>query len=164
MICCWGITPKASKRRSVLQGVTGSAGRLWKHSNALPIIRRRLTPRGDVKRFFTLAPGQKPVGDGWSSYYHCCAKRVRSSGSGLAPSRWKFGGVRSVTYRARVVLLRPLYGPICASAKVVESKQTCFAGSSILAGCAAIVFDHLGFDLTLPRENTSDRAAGYQGY
>jgi len=153
-----GDTPKASKRRKRLQGVT-AAGRLWKHSTLADI--EGVVTREEIGQMFAFALVRNPW-DRMVSYYHW----LRDQGFdhpavGLAKSL-EFGAfVQSPTVQ-RSLAASP-YGSYLRDGAGADQSNL-FIRIEHFSRDAQPLFDHLGFDLTLPRENASDRAAGYQGY
>jgi len=112
---------------------------------------------------FTFAAGQKPW-DRMVSYYHWLREtKVRSSGSGAGQSlEVRPAFVQSPTVQ-RVVFAASLYGSYLRERCGVRSSNLFVRTRAFLADGASQFSINRGFDLTLPGENTSDRAAGYKG-
>ncbi len=153
-----GDTPKATKRRRRLKDVQTS-GRLWKHSGLSDI--EGLVTEDEIKEFFTFTLVRNPW-DRMVSYYHwarvqdfdhpavSCAKAHDFQGF-VADA----GVQRSVKANSYGRYMTTLSGDeVCTQFIRLE----CFSED------AQPLFDHLGFDLELPRVNRSNRSADYRVY
>lgn len=153
-----GDTPKAVKRRRRLAGATAN-GRLWKHSTMSDI--EGLVPDDVLDGLFAFTLVRNPW-DRAVSYYH-----------------W----LRQQSFDHPVVGLAKQreFEPFILHPDVLNSFRASSAGSYMRRSsgrvhCAVFIrieqfatdasplFDHLGFSLTLPHENRSDRNESYQGY
>lgn len=149
-----GDTPKAVKRRARLRGAQ-TAGRLWKHSTLRDV--RGLIPDGVLDGLRPVMLVRNPW-DRMVSYYHWL--RVQDFDNS-AVARAKALGFKDF-------VLDPLIG---------ESFRRNPYASYVEGGAAPIFIrlehldpdlspftDLLGFDLSLPRANASDRAHDWRGY
>ncbi|MDF1728825.1 MAG: sulfotransferase family 2 domain-containing protein [Sulfitobacter sp.] len=153
-----GDTPKAQRRRRRLQGVK-AAGRLWKHSTLADI--EGLVSRDEIASMFTFCLVRNPW-DRMVSYYHW-----------LRQQSFDHPAVRLATARDFAGFLADPATQAAQSAWPAARYMTDGAGVERcnayirlerFAEDAAPLFAHLGFDLSLPRENRSDRAADYRPY
>ena len=153
-----GDTPKAVKRRKRLSGAA-SAGRLWKHATLADI--EGVVTRQEIARMFAFALVRNPW-DRMVSYYHWLrAQGFDHPAVGLAKSLAFDAFVQTPTVRGS--LLASPYGSYLRDG-AGEDQSNLFIRIEHFAQDAQPLFDHLGFDLTLPHANASDRAAGYGDY
>ncbi|MFT4151261.1 MAG: sulfotransferase family 2 domain-containing protein [Paracoccaceae bacterium] len=153
-----GDTPKARARRGRIKGVK-SAGRLWKHSTLADIA--GLVTDDEIAGFFTLALVRNPW-DRAVSYYHWLrAQGFAHPAVGLAKAH-DFSGFLNHPQTRTAFRLWP-YAAYMRDRTGVE-RASCFARLEHLADDLAPFQTHLGFRLTLPRVNESDRARDWRGY
>ena len=153
-----GDTPKAQKRRKRLAGAA-SAGRLWKHSTLADID--GLVPPAQIASAFTFTLVRNPW-DRMVSYYHWLrAQGFDHPAVGLAKSLAFDAFVQTPTVQGS--LRASPYGSYLRDG-AGEDQSNLFIRIEHFAQDAQPLFDHLGFDLTLPHANASDRAAGYGDY
>ncbi|MGR3621748.1 sulfotransferase family 2 domain-containing protein [Pseudophaeobacter sp.] len=153
-----GDTPKAKKRRRRLQDVQ-TAGRLWKHSTLSDIA--GLIPEEELRDLFTFTLVRNPW-DRAVSYYHWL--REQSFGHSAV------GMAKALDFREFTLsplILRSLEHSQAPSymrhADGTEQCQT-YIRIEHFQRDAVPLFQHLGFDLTLPVENRSDRLRDWRGY
>ncbi len=153
-----GDTPKARARKGRLQGVV-SAGRLWKHSTLADIA--GLVTEAEVAGFFTVALVRNPW-DRMVSYYHWLrVQGFAHPAVGLAKSH-DFSGFLNHPHTLTALRLWP-YAAYMRDKAGVE-RASCLIRLEHLAADIAPFEAHLGFRLTVPRVNASDRAHDWRGY
>lgn len=153
-----GDTPKAVKRRKRLAGPRRRDG----FGNTRPSpISKAWSP---AKRL----PGCSPLrwcvtrGTGWSAITSWLrAQGFDHPAVGLAKSLAFDAFVQTPTVQGS--LLASPYGSYLRDG-AGEDQSNLFIRIEHFAQDAQPLFDHLGFDLTLPHANASDRAAGYRDY
>lgn len=153
-----GDTPKASRRRNRIKPDM-ARGRLWKHSTLADID--GLVPDAVLDGLFAFTLVRNPW-DRAVSYYHWLR------GQGFDHPAVKLA--QSVDFNA--FALHPQtrdtfqQSPAASYMRRANGTQQCNAYIRIeqFAADAAPLVAHLGFDLTLPVVNTSDRAADYRGF
>ncbi|EBA14955.1 hypothetical protein RSK20926_17202 [Roseobacter sp. SK209-2-6] len=153
-----GDTPKAKKRRRRLEGVK-TAGRLWKHSTLSDIA--GLIPEEELRGLFTFTLVRNPW-DRAVSYY-----------SWLKDQKFDHPAVAlSKALSFREFLLTP---EVLASFRQglapnylrhADGSEQCQAFIRIeqFQSDASLLFEHLGFELVLPRINSSKRLADWRPY
>lgn len=153
-----GDTPKARARRGRIKGVK-SAGRLWKHSTLADIA--GLVPDDEVAGFFTVALVRNPW-DRAVSYYHWLrAQGFAHPAVGLAKSH-DFSGFLNHGQTRTSLALWP-YAAYMRDRTGVE-RASSYIRLEHLADDLGPFQTHLGFRLTIPRANESDRLRDWRGY
>lgn len=151
-----GDTPKALKRRRRLKGVE-TGGRLWKHSTLADID--GLVPSLDALFAFTLV---RNPWDRMVSYYHWLrTQQFAHPVVGLAAELQFDAFVQSAMVRASM-----RGNPARHYMTDVAGVERCDAYIRIeaLQEDATPLWAHLGFELDLPRVNTSERDPDYRNY
>ena len=153
-----GDTPKARARRARLNGVK-SQGRLWKHSTLSDIA--GLATDSEITSFFTVTIVRNPW-DRAVSYYHWLHhQNFAHPAVGLAKSLNFSGFLNHPQTRTALTLwpyqayMRDRFGVECANL---------YARLEHLESDLVPFEAHLGFHLTIPRANTSDRARDWRGF
>jgi len=153
-----GDTPKASKRRRRLQGVK-TAGRLWKHSTLADLT--GLIPEQEMRDLFTFTLVRNPW-DRAVSYYHWLREQGFDHPAVLLSKRLEFKDfiLHPVILRSFETHSAPSY------MRRADGREQCqlYIRLERFSTDAAPLFDHLGFTLELPRENTSERHRDWRGY
>lgn len=153
-----GDTPKALNRRRRLRNAP-SRGRLWKHSTLADIDGLPQADRLEEMFCFTLVrnPWDRAV-----SYYHWLRDQCFDHASVKLAQRVDFAAfLRDVSTQAA---LRDW--PARRYMQDASGRERCDAYIRLEHFDADVVplERHLGFDITLPAVNRSDRASGYRGY
>ena len=153
-----GDTPKARKRRRRLAGVQ-SAGRLWKHSTLADID--GVVSAAEMAEMFCFTLVRNPW-DRMVSYYHW-----------LREQRFDHPSVRLAQERDFAGFLADA-GTQAAQREWPAARYLTDAGGvergalyirlEHFAQDAEPLFEHLGFEFELPRENASAREREYRGY
>ncbi|MFV1491877.1 sulfotransferase family 2 domain-containing protein [Phaeobacter sp. JH18-32] len=151
-----GDTPKASKRRRRLRDAK-TLGRLWKHSTLADID--GLVPEAQLRGLFAFTLVRNPF-DRVLSLYHWLREQSFDHPSvalakGLAFPDFASDPRMLAAFRAhpaRSYMRRADGGEQC----------DCYIRLEHFACDAAPLFDHLGFELQLPRANVSERPRGWQ--
>lgn len=149
-----GDTPKALKRRRRLKGVQ-TAGRLWKHATLADLD--GLLRADEIADLFTFTLVRNP----WErvlSYYHWLRGQSFDHPAVHLAKALPFDGfLRDPGTQAS---LRDW--PAGRYMRAADGQEHCrlYIRLEHFARDAQPLFDHLGFDLTLPHENASDRQAG----
>ncbi len=153
-----GDTPKARARKGRLTGVK-TMGRLWKHSTLADIT--GLVTDAEMAEFFVLTLVRNPW-DRMVSYY--CWLRAQSFAHpavGLAKAL-DFSGFLNHPHLQASLRLWP-YGAYLRDGRGVE-RAGLFVRLEHFAQDVAPFEAHLGFGVTLPRVNSSDRGMDWRPY
>ena len=153
-----GDTPKALKRRKRLREVP-SAGRLWKHSTLADI--EGLLTRDEIAGMFAFALVRNPW-DRIVSYYHWLRGQSFDHPAVALAKKTGFAGFLKTPFLQNSLKQSP-YGSYLRDG-AGQDQSNLFIRLEHFAQDAAPLFDHLGFELSLPRENVSDRADDYQSF
>ena len=153
-----GDTPKALKRRRRMKDVQ-SRGRLWKHST-LSDIEGLLSPEQIAQMFvFTLV---RNPWDRMVSYYHWLREQSFDHDAVRKAKALDFSGFLNDPEIGQSFLANPYGQYVTNSAGVTQ--RALFIRLEHFEEDAAPLWQHLGFQLQLPRENTSERARDYRSY
>ena len=153
-----GDTPKARARKSRLNGIK-SHGRLWKHSTLSDIS--GLATDEEIASFFTVTLVRNPW-DRAVSYYHWLrSQNFAHPAIGLAKSL-NFSGFLNHPQTRTALTLWP-YTAYLRDRLGLE-RASLYARLEYLATDLAPFEAHLGFRLTIPQANTSDRARDWRPY
>jgi sulfotransferase famil protein len=146
-----GDTPKAKKRRQRLQGVS-TRGRLWKHSTLADID--GLVSQKVLAELFAFTIVRNPW-DRVVSYYHWLLDQTFDHPAVQLAHTLDFGSF--VTHPMIGSSLRS--GTAASYMRRADGVEQCqlYIRLENFAQDAQPLFDHLGFDLSLPRANTSER-------
>lgn len=151
-----GDTPKASKRRQRLQGAQ-ARGRLWKHSTLADL--EGLVPQSRMERLFAFTLVRNPW-DRVLSLYHWLRKQSFDHPSIPLAKALTFN-----EFASHPRILASLHAsPAGSYMQTSQGQERCdlFIRLEQFSRDAQPLFDHLGFDLTLPRANQSGRPAEWQ--
>lgn len=153
-----GDTPKALKRRRRQAGLS-AAGRLWKHSSLAEID--GLVSRQQIQSYFTFAMVRNPW-DRMVSYYHWL-RRQRFDHPALVLAH-SLGFSEFLNHAETSAGMRDW--PSQAYMRNTDGQVSCdaFLRLEHFEQDAVPLFAHLGFSLTLGRENTSQRLPDYRSY
>lgn len=153
-----GDTPKAKKRRGRLQGLT-PRGRLWKHSTLADID--GVLGAGDLDRMFLFTMVRNPW-DRAVSYYHWLKSQIFDH-----PAITRAQALSFADFLRDPVIVDSLRdwpaGRYMLDATGVE-RAALFIRLEHFTEDSAPLWDHLGFRLSLPHENRSERATDYRAY
>lgn len=153
-----GDTPKARARRGRV-GKVRAAGRLWKHSTLSDIA--GLVSDDEVAAFFTLTLVRNPWDRAVSYYYWLRSQSFAHPAVGLAKLH-DFSGFLSHPQTQAAFRAWP-YGAYMRDRHGAENCRL-YARLEHLATDLAPFEAHLGFRLTIPRANESDRARDWRPY
>ncbi len=153
-----GDTPKARKRRGRIEGVA-TAGRLWKHCTLADID--GLVPLDQIRQAFTFTLVRNPW-DRVVSYYHWLREqRFEHTAVALAKAR-DFSGFLNAPATIAAFRAEPYAHYMTAR----DGREYCTAYLRLehIDRDAAMLWEHLGFEVELPHLNRSGRARPYQDY
>jgi hypothetical protein len=153
-----GDTPKAIKRRGKLAGVQ-TAGRLWKHST-LADIEGLVTP-AQLRAYFCFALVRNPW-DRMVSYYHWLRHQKFDHPAVSLAQACEFGEFLNAALTRKTFQSHSYASYLVGSDG--EDHASAFVRLENFAEDAQILFEHLGFELKLPHENTSTRERDYRRY
>lgn len=153
-----GDTPKARNRRHRVMDAP-SRGRLWKHSTLCDID--GLVSPQDIEEFFTFTLVRNPW-DRMVSYYHWLRDQNFDHVSVDMAKTLSFRDF--VTDERSMTALKN--NPARAYMRSADGNERCNAYIRIeeFESDAKPLFAHLGFRLSLPHANRSDRLKSYQSY
>jgi sulfotransferase famil protein len=153
-----GDTPKARRRRHRVASAQ-TRGRLWKHATLTDID--GLLPAGELEPLFAFTLVRNPW-DRLVSYYHWLRMQRFDHAAVRLAAELDFTGF--ATHPQTVASLRA--APASTYMRRADGVEQCAAYIRIehFAEDAAPLFDHLGFDLALPRVNASTRDTDYRRY
>ncbi|WP_299691546.1 sulfotransferase family 2 domain-containing protein [uncultured Tateyamaria sp.] len=151
-----GDTPKARKRRRRVQGVK-TRGRLWKHATLADID--GLVPTLDGLFAFTLV---RNPWDRMVSYYHWLRDQDFDHPAVALAQQMNFQDFAQAPHVRASMQASPARHYM-TDARGVE-RCDAYIRLEAFAQDAAPLWDHLGFELALPRANASDRDADYRSY
>ncbi|MFD1159110.1 sulfotransferase family 2 domain-containing protein [Roseovarius aestuarii] len=153
-----GDTPKALRRRNRLKGKQ-TAGRLWKHSTLTDID--GLVPLDQITRAFTFTLVRNPW-DRMVSYYHWLQDQSFDHPAvELAKSR-DFNGFLNAPQTKAALIAQPSDHYMTSSDG--REHASAYLRLEHFAADAAPLWDHLGFELSLPATNQSKRDPAYENY
>lgn len=153
-----GDTPKARNRRHRVKDAP-SRGRLWKHSTLGDID--GLVSAEIIENYFTFTLVRNPW-DRLVSYYHWLRNQNFDHG---AVNMAKTLGFREFVIDGRTVATNKI-NPARAYMVCADKKERCNAYIRIenVIEDAEPLFAHLGFNLSLPQVNRSERKRDYRSY
>lgn len=153
-----GDTPKALRRRGRIKGVK-SAGRLWKHSTLADVD--GLVPLDDIRRAFTFTLVRNPW-DRVVSYYHWLREQSFDHPAVALAKARDFSGFLNAPETIAALTAEPFAQYMTAR----DGKEYCTAYLRLehIDRDAAVLWDHLGFELSLPHLNRSTRNKSYPDY
>ncbi len=153
-----GDTPKALNRRNRLKDLQ-AAGRLWKHATLADI--EGVVTREEIAQMFTFTLVRNPF-DRIVSYYHWLRERHFDHPAVSLAKQSSFEGF--LTTPLIQTSLRDAPYPSFMRDSGGQEHCSSYIRLEHFDQDAAPLFDHLGFTLTLTRENASVRNADYQSY
>lgn len=151
-----GDTPKASKRRKRVKD-TETRGRLWKHSTLADI--EGLVPTLDGLFAFTLV---RNPWDRMVSYYHWLRDQSFDHPAVALAARTEFVDFACAPETCASMQATPARHYMTDATG--QERCDLYIRLEAFAADAAPLWDHLGFELTLPHTNTSLRGADYRTY
>ncbi len=153
-----GDTPKARRRKKRTKGLQ-ARGRLWKHSTLADID--GVISAEQAQSFFSFTLVRNPW-DRVVSYYHWL--RAQAFDHPQVHLAARLGFAEFVLHpQTRATLRAAPYGSYMRDAAGVEQCNLFIRLEHLEHDCAAL-WDHLGFQVEIPRANASDRLADYRGY
>ena len=153
-----GDTPKAVKRRGRVKKLK-SDRRLWKHSTLSDI--ETLPEIGNIDDYFIVTLIRNPW-DRMVSYFHWLREQKFEHRAVDLARQNDFSGFLNHPENAQM-LLAESYGKYIEKRSGIEVKAI-FIDLKKLKNDMAIFEDHLGFSLSLPFENQSNRDADWRVY
>jgi len=151
-----GDTPKASKRRNRVKDIE-TRGRLWKHSTLADID--GLVPTLDGLFAFTLV---RNPWDRMVSYYHWLREQSFDHPAVALAARTEFVDFACASQTCASMRATPARHYMTNAAG--QERCDLYIRLEEFARDAVPLWDHLGFELTLPHTNTSKRSADYRSY
>ncbi len=153
-----GDTPKAIKRRGRLKGVK-AAGRIWKHATLADVD--GLVSLTQIKRAFTFTLVRNPW-DRLVSYYNWLQDQSFDNPAVTLARTRDFSGFLKAHNTVRSLVRQPVVQYMTAS----DGTEQCrlYIRLESFETDAQPLWDHLGFELSLPKANRSARARDYRGY
>lgn len=153
-----GDTPKAKKRKSRLKGVT-TAGRLWKHSTLADA--EGLITHAEMAELFTFTLVRNPW-DRMVSYYHWLQAQGFDHPAVTLAQGLGFSDFLNHPHTQASLRAAP-YGAYMRDSSGVEHGDL-FIRLEHLDTDLVPLERHLGFRLTMPRANESERARDWRPY
>lgn len=153
-----GDTPKALKRRNRVKSAT-TKGRLWKHSTLGDVD--GLLPASELASLFAFTMVRNPW-DRAVSYYHWLSDQSFDHRSVALAQSLPFEEFVTHAHTRRSFAATPARFYM----RRADGREHCqlYIRLEHFDSDAAPLWDHLGFELTLPHENRSERSADYRGY
>ena len=153
-----GDTPKAVKRRRRLKGGQ-TRGRLWKHSTRADL--EGLLPKAQMDALFTFTLVRNPWDRVVSYYFWLQCQNFSHPSVGLAKA---LTFPEFLAHPSIQTAFRANPAPHYVTGSDGVERCDLFIRIEHFATDAQPLFDHLGFELTLPRANQSDREADWRSY
>jgi hypothetical protein len=153
-----GDTPKALNRRKRMKDVP-AAGRLWKHSTLADI--EGVVTREEIAQMFCFTLVRNPW-DRIVSYYHWLRGQAFDHPMVRLAQQSSFAAFLE-TPALQSSLQNAPYGSYLQDG-AGNDQGNLFIRLEHFTQDAQPLFDHLGFELTLPNANASDRDAEYERY
>ncbi len=153
-----GDTPKARKRRHRVKRAD-AAGRLWKHSTLADI--QGLVPPDQIQRAFVFTMVRNPW-DRIVSYYHWLRAQSFDHPAVHLARAQDFSGFLNAPHTQQTIRAAP-YDSYMRGPDGVEHCDA-YIRLEHIEQDAAPLWDHLGFRLTLPVCNTSQRQRDHRSY
>lgn len=153
-----GDTPKALKRRRRLKDAVAH-GRLWKHSNLADI--EGLVSRDEIEGMFCFTLVRNPW-DRMVSYYHWLGVQSFAHPAVDAAKTLGFSEFLRAPAVAGPMRNHPAEAYMRAADGTVHNAL--YIRLERFAEDAAPLFEHLGFELSLPTANESERDRDYRSY
>ncbi len=153
-----GDTPKAKRRKRRLEGVQ-TRGRLWKHATLADI--EGLVPQAVLEGLFAFTLVRNPW-DRAVSYYHWL--RAQEFDHPAVRLAGKVDFRTFVTHSQTMAAFRAHPAASYLQGSDGVERPATFIRLEHFAQDAQILFDHLGFEVQLPRVNASEREADWRLY
>lgn len=153
-----GDTPKAKRRKGRLKGIE-TAGRLWKHSTLAEA--EGLITRDQMEDFFTFTLVRNPW-DRAVSYYHWLQNQTFQHDAVLLAQSLGFSSFLNHPHTQASLRNWPYARYMTDGAGRVHADL--YLRLEQLEDDLAMLNDHLGFALTLPRANASQRPRDWRGF
>ncbi len=153
-----GDTPKARRRRRRVQSAT-TKGRLWKHSTLRDI--EGLLPDAELDDLFAFTLVRNPW-DRAVSYYHWLKEQSFDHRSVTLAQSLSFEEFVTHAHIHRSLAATPARSYM----RRADGREQCqlYVRLEQFDSDVTPLWEHLGFELTLPHENPSERAADYRSY